>query len=96
MGVASSGAARARHSVQMDNRAHLQITGVERVEAFDHEQVVLVTSLGVLRIVGHDLHIQGLDLEAGSCGVDGSVESLSYREGRGGERRASLIARLVR
>lgn len=95
MGASGSGA-RGRHAVHMEDRGHLNITGVERVESFDHEEIVLVTVQGVLRIAGENLHIRGLDLEAGACGVDGTVESLSYREGKAVERRRSLLNRLVR
>lgn len=95
MGASGSGA-RGRHAVRMEDRAHLDITGVERVESFDHEEIVLVTVQGVLRIVGDSLHIRGLDLEAGACGVDGAVESLSYREGKALERRRTFLTRLVR
>lgn len=87
---------RGRHTVQMENRSHLDVTGVERVESFDHEEVVLVTLGGMLRITGSNLHIRGLDLEAGACGVDGSVEALSYKEGKSAERRHTLLNRLVR
>jgi sporulation protein YabP len=80
----------------MENRARLDITGVERVESFDHEEIVLVTVQGMLRITGENLHIRGLDLESGACGVDGNVESLSYREGRSAERRRNLLSRMVR
>jgi sporulation protein YabP len=84
------------HSLHMENRSRLDVAGVERVESFDHAEVVLVTTQGVLRITGDSLHIRGLDLETGTCGVEGTVESLSYREGRGAGRRRSLLGRLVR
>ncbi len=93
---ASGSGARGRHAVRMEDRGHLEITGVERVDSFDHEAIVLLTVQGMLRIVGRELHIRGLDLEAGVCGVDGMVESLSYREGKSAERRRTLMSRLVR
>jgi sporulation protein YabP len=95
VGPSGSGA-RGRHAVRMEDRGHLDISGVEKVESFDHEEIVLVTVQGVLRIVGQDLHIRGLDLEAGVCGVDGKVDTLSYKEGKSVERRRTLLNRLVR
>ena len=90
------GTGRGRHSVNMQDRGHLDITGVQRVESFDHQEIVLVTTLGMLRITGENLHIQGLDLEAGSCGVNGSIESLSYKDGKSAQRRGNMLQRLVR
>lgn len=92
----TSGPVRGRHAVTMLDRGHLDITGVERVESFDHQEIVLVTALGVLRITGENLHIQGLDLETGMCGVNGSVESLTYKDGKAAQRRGNMLQRLVR
>lgn len=92
---AAATAGRGRHAVRLEERERLEVTGVERVESFDHAEVVLSTSLGTLRIAGENLHIRGLDLEAGTCGVDGSIESLTYREGRARERGRGLMRRLV-
>lgn len=90
------GPGRGRHAVNMQDRGHLDITGVQRVESFDHEEIVLVTALGVLRITGENLHIQGLDLETGQCGVNGAVESLSYKDAKAAQRRGNMLQRLVR
>jgi len=91
-----AGGGTVRHGVQMQDRSKVQITGVQRVESFDHEEIVLRTVQGVLRVKGTGLHIQGLDLEAGACGVDGSIESLTYKDEKAAERRGNLLGRLVR
>ena len=92
----SGGGMPARHEVHLADRGQLRLTGVQKVESFDHEEIVLVTTAGMLRVQGENLHIQGLDLERGVCGIDGSVSSIVYREGRQDDRRGGLLGRLVR
>lgn len=83
-----------RHSVVMEDRKKLSISGVEEVESFDETTVVMVTDLGVLVVRGTNLHIEALSLEGGELRLAGEVESLTYEEqtGRGG----GLLARLFR
>jgi sporulation protein YabP len=86
-----------RHELHLTDRSQLSLTGVRKVESFDHQEVVLVTSRGTLRVQGENLHIRGLDLERGTCGVEGSIEALTYREShRGDGRGGRLFSRLVR
>lgn len=85
-----------KHEVQLTDRGRLRLTGVQKVESFDHAEIVLLTTAGTLRVEGENLHIQGLDLERGVCGVDGTIASLSYHDGKSEPRRNGLLGRLVR
>lgn len=91
-----AGGMAARHEVHLADRGQLRLTGVQKVESFDHEAIVLLTTAGMLQVHGENLHIQGLDLERGACGIDGTIASLVYREGRHEDRRGGIIGRLVR
>ncbi len=81
-----------RHTVVLDGRKKLTISGVEEVESFDENTVVMATAMGALVVRGENLHIEALSLEGGDLKVEGDVESLTYEEetGRGG----GLLARL--
>lgn len=81
-----------RHAVALDGRKKLSVSGVEEVESFDENTVVMVTAMGVLVVRGENLHIEALSLEGGELRVEGEIESLSYEEqtGRGG----GLLSRL--
>ncbi|MBR6424862.1 MAG: sporulation protein YabP [Oscillospiraceae bacterium] len=74
------------HKLSLEDRSKLVVTGVEDVESFDEQTVVLVTSQGVLVIRGSDLHLRSLSLEGGGVTVDGQVDALSYelRQSPGG------------
>jgi len=69
---------RGRHEVMIVDRERVTVNGVVHVETFDDQEVVLDTDLGILVVRGEDLHIQQLDLERGSFGVEGLVSAVEY------------------
>ena len=68
------------HSLSIENRERMSLSGVEDVSGFDENTVILTTSLGALTIRGDGLHIGRIDLELGQLEVQGRVGELSYDE----------------
>ena len=68
------------HTLQMENREALRLTGVSDVSGFDDGVIVLSTDMGELSIRGEELHIDKIDLDAGILEVRGRVNELSYEE----------------
>ena len=81
------------HHVILEGREQLSVSGVEEVERFDENTVVLSTAQGGLEIQGEGLHIEKLSLDGGDMKVEGSVDSLTYEDDRRG--RGGLISRLL-
>ena len=82
----------AHHQLTLDGRERLTVTGVEDVERFDENMIVMSTSAGTLVVSGENLHIGKLSLDGGQLHVDGQIDALQYEEqgaGRGG-----LLSRL--
>lgn len=80
------------HHLEMEGREHLTVSGVEDVERFDENCIVMSTSVGTLVITGEELHIGKLSLEGGELHVDGHVDAMSYEEHPA--ERGSLLTRL--
>ena len=80
MAYESGEKAAAKHSLNMENREKLSLSGVEDVSGFDESLVVLSTSQGDLNIRGQQLHIERIDLEMGQLELKGHVQELSYDE----------------
>ena len=66
------------HSVEMMNRESATVTGVTDVEAFNEEEIVLLTDLGVLVLAGEGLHIVRLDLHDGILSAEGRILAMEY------------------
>ena len=68
------------HSLRLEGRGRLSITGVDDVSGFDENTVILTTGQGDLCIRGRELHIEKIDLEAGQLELQGQIRELSYDE----------------
>jgi sporulation protein YabP len=71
------------HSILMENREKVTITGVQDVDSFDEGMVLLVTDLGYITLHGIDLHISKLNLEEGQLIVEGEILGMEYSDNEG-------------
>ena len=53
------------HSIQLEERHRLAVTGVSEVLSFDENEVIMDTSLGLLTVEGEGLHVEKLSLDMG-------------------------------
>lgn len=82
------------HHVILDGRSALTVSGVEEVESFDENAIVMVTVKGTLVVRGENLHIEKLSLDGGDLRVEGMVDSLTYEDE--GREKGGFLARLLR
>lgn len=87
--------AEAAHHILLEGREQLTISGVEEVESFDENTIVMLTNRGTLIVRGEELHIEKLSLDGGDLKVEGTIDSLTY-EDSGRDRAGGLFARLFR
>ncbi|MBR2895534.1 MAG: sporulation protein YabP [Oscillospiraceae bacterium] len=69
-----------QHRLELNGRQRLVVSGVEEVERFDEEEIVMRTSEGTLVVGGSGLHIGKLNLDGGELHVDGMVHTLLYED----------------
>lgn len=84
----------APHHVVLEERKRLTVSGVEDVERFDENTIVLSTTQGAMTVSGENLHIEKLSLDGGDLKVEGDIESLIYEDGQG--ERGGFFSRLMR
>lgn len=82
------------HALSLQDRRKLTVSGVEDVESFDENAVVLQTVGGLLVLRGSALHIDKLSIEGGELMVTGRIDSLVYEEPAAGK--GGFFARLFR
>ncbi|HIV96028.1 MAG TPA: sporulation protein YabP [Candidatus Agathobaculum stercoravium] len=80
------------HTVILEGREKLTISGVVDVQSFDEEQVLLETVRGMLVVRGQGLHVERLQLEAGELIVEGEVGLVEYDDSV--QPRGGLLKRL--
>lgn len=82
------------HSIIVEDRKNVSISGVTDVESFDEEEVVLMTDLGELIIKGYGLHISKIDVVAGDLALEGEIYNIGYSDPQPGG--GGLLSRLFR
>ena len=66
------------HTLMLDSRGKLVLTGAEDVSGFNEETVSVLTAWGRLIIKGERLHIDKLNLESGDVSIDGKINAMLY------------------
>lgn len=80
-----------QHTMYMENRATLHLTGVEDVIRATEKEVYVKTCKGALQIKGENLHVEKLDVATGELNVNGLVTAFVYS---GGKSKKSFFKRL--
>lgn len=80
------------HTLCVDDRSQMTVTGVEDVECFSDDMAVITTIQGVVTITGMSLKVSRLDLEAGEVAFEGQIDAIEY----GAVRKSGLMSRLFR
>lgn len=72
------------HSMHLEERQKLTMTGVCEVVSFEENAVILRTALGVLNVHGQELQLKNLSVDGGQVAVEGRISALIYEEPRSG------------
>lgn len=82
------------HGFTLTGRSHGEFSGVNEVDCFNEQVVVLSTSMGTMTISGSNLNISHLNQQEGKLIIDGEFDAIEYsgrKDGKGG-----FFARLMR
>ena len=66
------------HTIIVENRKKLTLTGIKEVISFDDETIMLESCLGRLAVKGFNLHILNFNNENGELSADGKIHALIY------------------
>lgn len=67
-----------KHTLSMENRESITLTGVSDVESFNEDEVMAVTDYGNILIKGSSLSVEVLDLQTGNLSITGIISALVY------------------
>lgn len=65
-------------NIVIEDRNLVTITGVEEVDSFNENTIILATTKGGLSIKGENLNMSKLNLDEGSVKISGLINSIVY------------------
>lgn len=68
------------HSVTIEGRRRMRITGVIDVESFQEDEMTVVTQAGALTVWGEGLKLGKLNPEDGQVLLEGNIVSIEYEQ----------------
>jgi len=68
------------HTISLNERKNIIISGVKKIESFDTEEFLIETLMGFLVVKGEQLEIIKLDTYQGSVSIKGKINSFNYVE----------------
>ena len=66
------------HQTTLEQRKHMDVSGVKEVVSFDDSLVVLKTLCGEMSVEGKDMKIGVLDIERGVVVLEGTIDAIYY------------------
>lgn len=66
------------HSLILENREKLMLSGVREIVSFDDRAVILYTALGELTVLGAAMQVHTLSTETGELEISGEISALKY------------------
>ena len=85
-----------RHSLQVDRREKVNVSGMIDVISFDEESVIGETEMGIIIIRGANLHVNKISLDSGEMAVTGEIDSITYESPGGPAKAKSIIGKLFK
>lgn len=67
-----------KHSLMLENRRKLTLSGITDVDSFDERAVCLFTQLGELTVHGNNLHVNEMSVQTGDIIIEGEISALVY------------------
>lgn len=65
-------------NIIIEDRMKMTVSGVEQVESFNDNTIILTTINGGMTIKGEGLNISKLNLDDGNVKIDGKINGVAY------------------
>ncbi len=82
MHIEEKAAPKGPHTLILEERKRLTVTGVTDVDSFAQDGMTVYTGMGRLSLRGQDLRIDRLDTETGELTVTGAIWAMVYTDER--------------
>lgn len=83
-------------NIIIEGRKKISISGVEDVDSFDEDNIILYTVMGTLVISGHNFHINKLNVDTGELIIEGEYDSSKFDDGYSGKSKGGFWAKMFK
>ncbi|MCL2176384.1 MAG: hypothetical protein FWB72_00285 [Firmicutes bacterium] len=66
------------HSVTLENRKKMSLTGISKVDTFNDKTITLHSSHGRMVVEGSELNVKRFAEEEGLLNIEGNIKALKY------------------
>lgn len=80
----------------LENRAKLNVSGVNDVLSFDDQVVIVDTELGLLTVKGENIRITKLSLDTAEVVIEGEISSLTYSDNKQDKSSSTLLSKIFK
>lgn len=81
-------------NVIMESRRKISVSGIEDVDSFNENEVIIYTNMGLIEIKGREIHMNKLSLEVGEIILEGEFDSIVYVEEGAAKSKKGLFSKL--
>lgn len=85
----------ALHNIILENRERLSVSGVEDVESFDEDSIILYSQLGVVMVKGANMRINKFNVDSGELVIEGDIDKIEYSDA-GPKQKGGLFSKMFR
>lgn len=85
-----------KHDISINDRTHINMTGIRKIISFDPEEFLLDSSLGTILLKGSKLEIVKLNTTDGDLSIKGKLDSICYIEGKQKNSSEGFISKLFK
>ena len=82
-------------NILIEDRNRITITGVEQVESFNENIIILKTVKGGMTIKGEGLNIEKLNLDDGNVKIDGIINGIIYSD-KDSSQKGNIIGKIFK
>ncbi|NLW23431.1 MAG: sporulation protein YabP [Tissierellia bacterium] len=82
-------------NILIEDRNRVTITGVEQVESFNDNTIILKTIKGGITIKGEGLNVGKLNLDDGNIKISGLINGINYDD-KGSSQKGTIIGKIFK
>ena len=78
------------------SRRRMELSGIEEVESFTEEQIILSSTMGMICVEGNALKIENFSMDKKDLSLSGEIDSFYYYEKKHSGERKGIFSKFLK